>query len=158
MKTTIIILIVLGVLLVSGFSYAKYRGFCTGPVGKADWLTYRISKQLELDDEQQQQLDRLREKALELMQSARQDGPQGIDQALQLLDAPQLDRERAYQIWDTKHSWIAAAGPQMIDAFANFSDSLNEDQRGKLQSMIKHHREHRHSRYCCDSTSPVVQE
>ena len=155
-KTTILILVILGVMLIGGFSYASYKGFCRGAEGRADWLASRISKQLELDEPQQQRLGRLRNKALNVMQDVKKDRPQQIQQAVSLLDAPSFDREQARQIWVSKHERIAAGGTQLIDAFADFSDSLSQAQRDRLQAMIERHREHR-TGHCCSWREPAHQ-
>jgi len=156
-KTIIIVLVVIGIVLLSGFAYARYQGFYHGPEGKANWLMERVTKQLELDDQQQQQLGKFRDKVLSLKDSMQSERPQHIDEALKLLDTPQLDRNQAYQLWEVKHNWVAAAGPQLIDAFADFTDSLNGQQRSKLLEMINWHRQHRHS-HCCGSRKEAFQE
>ncbi|MDJ0806777.1 MAG: Spy/CpxP family protein refolding chaperone [Gammaproteobacteria bacterium] len=156
-KTILIVSIVIGALLIGGISYAKYRGFCSGPESKADWVVYRMTNQLDLDAQQQERLEGFRDKALSLLQNMREERPQQMQMALGLLEAPQLDRQQAYQMWEVKHNWMAAAGPQLIDAFADFSDSLNQDQRSKLQAMITQHR-NRHAKPCCEAATSPEQE
>ena len=147
-KTLLVVLIVLAVVSISSLAYAHYRGFWGGVEGRADWLTERVSRRLELDDQQRQQLGQLRDKMVELAGQMRSERPQHIEQAQQLLETPQLDRQQAYRLWEEKHAWLAVAGPALIDAFADFSDSLNQAQREELQQMIRQHREHRHGGYC----------
>ena len=156
-KPAIIILVVIGVLLISGLVYAKYRGFCGTPDQHADWIVKRIGKRLDLDESQQLKLNGLRDKALDLMQQMRDERVHNFDEVLALLDSPQLNREQAYRLWDAKQNWIATAGPQLIDAFVDFSDSLHSEQRNKLQAMIMQHHRSPHSR-CCDTTRTVEQE
>ncbi len=155
-KTAIIVLLVLGILAICSIAYARHKGYCHGPEGRVNWLTERVTKQLNLDDQQQQQLNLFRGKLVEMRDQLHNGKSQHIEQALQLLNTPQLDRKRAYQLWDEKQQKIAAAGPELIDSFANFSDSLNDEQRKQLQAMITEHQQHPGNR-CCTGPHPAFQ-
>ena len=158
MKTLFVILIALGVVMVSGFAYARYQGLCNGPEGRADWLVKRIGNKLELDETQHQQLVHLRDRVMELRGDLRNDRPQHLEQALKLLEADRLDRDEANRLLQEKQAWVAVAGPQLIDAFGDFSDSLTEAQRTKLREMILQHRKRHHRGACCGDQSPALQE
>jgi Spy/CpxP family protein refolding chaperone len=157
MKTAVIILIVLGVVVISGIAYARYQGFCNGPEGRAEWLVKRISNKLELDESQKRQLEQLRDQALELRGEMRSERPRHMEQLLGLLDAPSFDRQAANRLLADKQAWLATVGPQLIDGFADFNDSLRDDQRSKLREMIARHRQHRHG-HCCSDHRPAMQE
>jgi Spy/CpxP family protein refolding chaperone len=146
-KTLIITLIVLVALLVSGVAIARFKGCCAGPEGRIGWMTDRIGKQLNLDDTQQQHLAELKEQLVISINELRRDRPSYADQAIDLLESPEFDRERAHTLLMQKQAQLASLSADVIDAFADFSDNLNQNQRQKLQSMIRHHREHRHCKH-----------
>ncbi|MCU7922418.1 MAG: periplasmic heavy metal sensor [Candidatus Thiodiazotropha sp. (ex Dulcina madagascariensis)] len=157
-KTTIVILIVLALLLVSGVAIARYKGFCSGPEGRIDRVTERIGKQLQLDDVQHLQLDQLKEKFVVIAHELRSDRSTYVDEAIDLLNTPALDREQAHTLLMRKQAQLASVSNELIDAFADFSDNLNQSQRNELQSMISHHREHRHCKFACGGGWSATQE
>ncbi|MES9990956.1 MAG: periplasmic heavy metal sensor [Candidatus Thiodiazotropha sp.] len=156
-KALIISLIVLLALLVSGVAIARYKGYCAGPEGRINWMTERLGKQLELDDTQQQHLTQLKEQVVLSVNELKRDRSSYVDQAIDLLESQQFDRERAHTLLMQKQAQLASLSTDIIDAFAEFSDNLDQTQRDKLQSMIKHHREHRHCRFACGDDEAVTQ-
>jgi Spy/CpxP family protein refolding chaperone len=148
-KTLIITLLVLAMLVISGVAIARLKGYCAGPEGRIGWVTERIGKKLDLDDSQQRYLAELKEQLVLSVNELSRDRPSYADQAIDLLDNPKFDREKARILLMQKQAQLASLSTDVIDAFAEFSDNLNQSQRDKLQSMIAHHREHRHCRFAC---------
>ncbi|MET0069616.1 MAG: periplasmic heavy metal sensor [Candidatus Thiodiazotropha sp.] len=157
-KALIITLIVVVALLISGVAIARYKGYCAGPDGRINWMTDRLGSQLDLDDSQKQHLTQLKEQILLSVNELKQDRTSYVDQAIDLLETPQFDRERAHTLLMQKQAQLASLSTEVIDAFAEFSDNLDQTQRDKLQSMIRHHREHRHCRFACGDSEPMTQE
>ncbi|MEW8028233.1 MAG: periplasmic heavy metal sensor [Candidatus Thiodiazotropha sp.] len=157
-KTLIITLIVLATLLISGVAIARYKGFCAGPEGRIGWVTERVGKQLDLDDSQQHYLAQLKEQIVLSANELRRDRSTYVDQAVDLLENPEFDREKARTLVMQKQAQLASLSSDVIDAFADFSNNLNQDQRDKLQSMIMHHREHRQCKFACGDSKQVTQE
>ncbi|MCM8856280.1 MAG: hypothetical protein LC541_13335 [Candidatus Thiodiazotropha sp.] len=157
-KTTIIILIVLVALLVSGVAIARYKGYCAGPEGRIGWVADRIGRQLDLNDSQQQHLALFKERAVMTFKELRSDRSVYVDQAIELLESPAFDRDRAHTLLMQKQAQLASVSNDLIDAFAEFSDNLDQSQRDKLQSMIKHHRDHRHCQYGCGDSKAATQD
>ena len=148
-KTLIITLIVLATLLISGVAIARFKGYCSGPEGRISWMTERIGKQLDLDDSQHNQLTALKDQIVLSVNELRRDRSSYVDQAIDLLESPDFDREHARTLLMQKQAQLASLSSDVIDAFADFSNNLNQVQRDKLQSMIRHHREHRHCKFAC---------
>ncbi|MEW8037560.1 MAG: periplasmic heavy metal sensor [Candidatus Thiodiazotropha sp.] len=157
-KALIITLIVVVALLISGVAIARYKGYCAGPDGRISWMTDRLGSQLDLNDSQKHQLTQLKEQILLSVNELRRDRSSYVDQAIDLLENPQFDRERAHTLLMQKQAQLASLSTEIIDAFAEFSDNLDQIQRDKLQSMIRHHREHRHCRFACGDSEPMTQE
>jgi Spy/CpxP family protein refolding chaperone len=154
-KTLLITLIVLIALLVSGVAIARYKGYCSGPEGRIGWVVDRIGKQLDLDNSQQQHLAEFKEQLVLSINELRRDRSNYADQAIGLLESPEFDRERARVLLMQKQAQLASLSTDMIDAFADFSDNLDQNQRDKLQSMIERHREHRHCRFACGESEQL---
>jgi Spy/CpxP family protein refolding chaperone len=146
-KTLIITLIVLAMLVISGMAIARFKGYCAGPEGRIEWVTKRIGKRLDLDDSQQHHLIELKDQLVLSVNELSRDRSSHADQAIELLDNPSFDREKAHALLTQKQDQLARLSTDLIDAFADFSDNLNQNQRDKLQSMITHLREHRYCRF-----------
>ncbi|MGD8913419.1 MAG: periplasmic heavy metal sensor [Candidatus Thiodiazotropha sp.] len=154
-KTLLITLIILVTLLISGAAIARFKGYCAGPEGRIGWMTDRIGKQLDLDDTQQHNLAQFKERLALSIKELRRDRSNYADEAIDLLERPEFDRERARTLLMQKQAQLASLSTDVIDAFADFSDNLNQNQREKLQSMIRRHREHRHCRFACGESEQM---
>jgi uncharacterized membrane protein len=148
-KPLLITFIVLLMLLLSGVAIARYKGYCSGPEGRIGWMVNRIGNKLDLDETQQHHLAELKQQIVVSVNELRQDRSTYTDQAIELLEKPEFDREKAHTLLMQKQAQLASLSTDVIDAFAKFSDNLNQSQRDKLQSMIRHHHEHRLCRFAC---------
>jgi hypothetical protein len=157
-KTVIIILCIFALLLVSGVAIARYKGLCGGTEGRIGWMANRLDKQLELNDSQRKQLDILRSEVVTIAETLRGDGSSYVTEAVELLNQPTLDRERAHTLLMQKQAQLASVSSDLIEAFADFSDNLEQHQRDKLQAMILKHRQHRHCGFACSSANATTQE
>ncbi|MEW8101385.1 MAG: periplasmic heavy metal sensor [Candidatus Thiodiazotropha endolucinida] len=157
-KTLIITLVVMVALLISGVAIARYKGYCAGPEGRIGWMTDRIGRQLDLDDSQQQYLAQLKDQIVLSANELRRDRSTYVDQAIDLLENSEFDREKARTLLMQKQAQLASLSSDVIDAFADFSNNLNQSQRDKLQSMIMYHREHRHCKFACGDSKQLTQE
>jgi Spy/CpxP family protein refolding chaperone len=139
MKTFIIILIVAVTLLgITGVVFAKKNGgFCHNPNGKMDWIVDRMSKRLELDETQRVNLETLRDQLLTIRDSFRKDREQHQAAIGEMLAAPQLDRALAESMLTEKQQRFSEHGQSLINAFADFSDSLHPEQREKLAQTLQ---------------------
>jgi Spy/CpxP family protein refolding chaperone len=101
----------------------------------------RVSSELSLDDAQRQRLvvltERLREQRVALVGTTTD--PRASMQALVV--GPTFDRAGAQAIIDEKTGAIRAKAPAVVDATADFFDSLNPEQQQKLREHLqKRHR------------------
>jgi Spy/CpxP family protein refolding chaperone len=135
LKILLITLTILGVVAVAGFAWAKHQGYCSeGDFVKR--VTDRVSRKLDLDEDQAARLQGLAEK----LRALRGDWTEGRTRMRTdvdgLLAAPTLDRDRAMTLLDQRHRSMAARKSEIVDAFADFSDSLQPEQRTKLAELL----------------------
>jgi hypothetical protein len=157
-KTLIITICVVTLLLISSVAIARYKGFCSGPEGRISWLANRLDNHLDLSDTQRSQLDTLSAEVAIIAETLRSDRSLYASEAVELLSQPQLDRERAHRLLMQKQAQLASVSSDFIDAFADFSDNLDQHQRDKLQAMILKHKQHRHCGFNCNSHDDTVKE
>ena len=142
LKTTLIIIAILGVFAVAGLAWAKHKGYCTG----GDYLqraSERISGKLDLNDEQNAKLQGL----TEALRSLREDWMArrtGLNAEIgNLLATPTLDRDAAMDLLQERHQAMTGHKQGIIAAFADFSDSLQPEQRARLAELIADRMQHR---------------
>ncbi|MCY4755116.1 hypothetical protein [Pelomonas aquatica] len=103
--------------------------------GFVDHLVARVGNKLDLDTEQQ----RLLGNWLNQLQQQR-DALKGLARGSELaglIAGEQFPRESARQLLDAKLDALRAAGPGVINAFAEFFDALDGEQRQALRFMMR---------------------
>ena len=139
-KTLIIVLIIIALvaLIGGGLAWAKHRGYCRQ--GGMEWIQDRISNRLDLNETQQQKLSALGDTLSGLRKQWVETRKQRQGELIELLDTPSLNRERAVSLLETWHRSWTERSPELVAAFADFSDSLNKEQREQLREFIEKRR------------------
>jgi Spy/CpxP family protein refolding chaperone len=132
-------------ILVGGLAACgqRHHGWSSGAQVSAEdaakWrerLLERAGKELQLDATQQQKLgvafDKLREQRNALVGSTA--NPRAELRAL--VSGERFDKARAQALVDEKTGAIRAGSPGMIDALADFYDSLRPEQQAKLREFM----------------------
>lgn len=142
LKILMIILAILGVVVISGFAWAKHNGYCSG----GDFMqraSERVSHKLELDDNQEAKLKGFTEKLRALRDSSSAGRTPIRDEIGGLLTAPSLDRDRVTALLDERHQTMTERKAELVNAFGDFSDSLKPEQRTRLAELIAERLNHR---------------
>jgi len=135
LKTILLSLAALSVAVGVGVAWAKHRGECTegGPFGT---ITDRVASKLELSEPQRAKLDDFAQ-ALRELRSGWRDRRSALREEIDgLLAAPALDRARAYQLVDERQQAFEERSHQLVDRFADFTDTLRPEQRTQLAELI----------------------
>lgn len=135
LKTTLIALAVLGIMVAGGMAWAKQSGYCSAE-HRMQKVTERIGRKLDLNDDQQGRLQAFAEtlRGLRSERQAQRDFAQ--DNVAELLSAASLDRDRAIVLIDERFQSMNDSKRALVDAFADFSDSLAPEQRARLAALI----------------------
>lgn len=157
-KSVIIFICIFALLLVSGVAIARYKGLCNSTEGRIDWMASRLDSHLQLNESQKSQLDLLKAEVVTIAETLRSDRSVYASEATELLSSPVLDRQRAHTLLMQKQAQLASVSSDLIEAFADFSDNLEQHQRDKLQAMINKHRQHRHCGFDCKRLDTETQE
>jgi Spy/CpxP family protein refolding chaperone len=118
----------------------------------AEQMVERISEKLDLNEQQQAQLQVLKNAVLQAKQQVREQSGDVRDEISQLFDQPQLDRQKMLNLVQLKANVITEQAPSVIDALGDFYDNLSpaqqQEARIHLQHMIEQGpRHHRGSRW-----------
>ena len=117
---------------------------------RGEWMVQKVSKELELNSIQQDKLVKLKNEFLSLRKELRDDRAQLRTDALAMLQQPTLDRDKANAMVSGQLATVNARSPAIIDAVANFYDSLDDTQRNEIREFIQHKIEHRYHRHWHD--------
>ena len=111
---------------------------------RGDWLVEKVTKELELDAAQKSNLVGVKNEFLSLRADLRDDRSQMKTEVLAMLQQPLLDRDKVNAIVNERIATINTRSPVIIDAVADFYDSLDDAQRSELREFIQHKIEHHH--------------
>lgn len=141
--------IIIAILTIAGssgvvYAVSRHSDWHMTPREKVEFVTDRVSKKLELDEQQRQNFNSLAETVAQIMLEARAARERQVDEIVALLDDPSLNQARALDIVQQKTQLVNDRAPQVIASLALFVDSLNDAQKSRLREMIEHRREHRH--------------
>ena len=140
--------IIAAVILIAGSSSAVYAfgqhgHWNTSPEEKVEFFTDRVTKKLELDDQQRQNFNALAELVAQIMIDAKANKAQHIADIGNLLREPSFNQSRALEIIQQKTQMVNEKAPLVISSLAVFLDSLNSEQKQQMQTMFERHQMHR---------------
>jgi len=136
MKSLLITSAIVGLVLSSGLVLARHGGFCAGGEIVHN-ITGFVSYKLGLGEEQGAKLAEFVDQLGALRQSWAAGRADMSDEVESLLAAPALDRERALQLVEERQRAMADYAAKLVDDFADFSDSLEPEQRTALIEMVR---------------------
>ena len=146
-STKIIAVTVLALGVTSGvMAYGAHSAWKTSPEKKAEYVTEKMTENLELDAIQQEYLRALSGDLLEIMQEVRSNRGEHREMVQQLLSESTMDQVKVLQLVHQKTQVINDRAPQLIASFAGFLDSLDSEQKKELREHMGEHmsRHHEH--------------
>lgn len=132
-----ILLITLAIvaITVAGITWARHNGYCRGG-DSMQHITERVSRKLDLNDEQKLKLEAFAETLQKLRSDWSERRTQMSAEVEDILAGPSLDRDRVIALLDERHQAVNERKGEVVDAFATFSDSLQPEQRTRLAELI----------------------
>jgi Spy/CpxP family protein refolding chaperone len=142
LKILLIAAAVLGVVAIVGIAWANHKGYCsTGDY--VEHVAQRVTRKLDLDEEQAAKLRGFGDRLRGLRSDWTERKTQMRQEIERLLGEPSLDRERATALLDERRLAMAERRHELVDAFADFTDSLHPEQRARLAELIAERMERR---------------
>ncbi len=135
------------VLLIAGstgvvYAFSKHNDWGMSPEEKVEFVTDRVTKKLDLDNQQQQNFAQLAETVAQLILEAKATREEHVTEIGTLLQDPSFDQVRALEMVQQKTQMINEKAPLVVASLAVFLDSLNLEQKQQLQDFIQNHRKH----------------
>lgn len=124
-----------------------------GPWGKfgamndqrAEFIVNRISSKLDLNGVQKQNLIALKDTLKAQREAHKQNSPR--EEVMKLLATPVLDETKVLSMLDERMKKIREVAPAVVSAIADFTNSLNDEQRAEMQAMADKFKQHRSGRF-----------
>lgn len=133
----------LGLLIGAGAYAGKH--FMKGM--KGDFMIYKLEKELDLSTEQVDRLKNIQSYAKAKHEA--HDHKAGKAKMIEMLKSPTLDQAEVMNMLNQKMQTIQDSAPEMISKIAEFTDSLDTEQRAEMLEMVEkfsgrmgHHRGH----------------
>lgn len=138
----IIIFSISGIIAVGGvYAYAHNR--MHNSEHRAEWIVATVSDKLELDDTQVAKLNVVKDELIAVRNKMQNEHDATHIEVLSMLDQAKLDRQQVLNLIDNKTHLVQQKAPSVVNAFAEFYDSLSEAQHQILRDHINSMMEHR---------------
>ena len=142
---TLISVVTLGGLI----TYASPGEFCGRSGGmsekKIEFIIDRVSSKLDLDAVQKQNLIALKDTVKAQRALHKKQNPR--EELAKLLSASVLDEAKVLTMLEARTTQLNLAAPSIVTAVANFTNSLNDEQRAKIVKMMNKFAERRGGRF-----------
>ena len=112
---------------------------------KAEFIINRISSKLDLNDTQKLNLVALKNTISTQKELHKPENPRA--ELMGLLSAPVLDEAKVLAMLDARTNKLQTAAPIIVTAIANFTNSLNDEQRAEIQEFADKFSKHRKGRF-----------
>jgi len=142
---TLISVVTLGGLI----TYASPAEFCGKPGAMSDkkieFIINRVSSKLDLDAVQKQNLIALKDTIKTQRALHQKHNPR--EELAKLLSVPVLDESKVLTMLEARTAQLNQAAPAVVTAIANFTNSLNNEQRAEIVKMANNFAKHRGGRF-----------
>jgi len=134
--------IIIGTLVVLGISSAviacssHYRFSHMNMQDKAEHVNNFLSRRLELNSEQQNNLQSMTDRVAEIISAARTERAERQKFINDLIDQPNLDQSALLQRINEKTAMVNDHAPEVVALLGQFVDSLDAEQKAQLKQMI----------------------
>lgn len=149
-KTSKIILVSVLAIGVTGgvFAFGSHHYFSNLSMQeKAEMISDRIDRKLDLNDVQKANLDELTLHVAGLMQQVKDNRQSREDILNGMLSDQPVDQSLILQAINDKTTMINENAPQVVARLAGFVDSLNAEQKAEIKQMIEKRKGHRYGRH-----------
>jgi len=139
--------IITAVLIVAGssgavYAFSKHGDWGMSSAEKIEFVGDRVTKKLGLDTVQRQNFDQLAQTVVDIIKEVKPSREQRMSEISELLQGSVLDQARALELVQKRTRMIDEKAPEVIASLAIFIDSLDAEQRRKIQEFAQHHHEH----------------
>jgi protein CpxP len=133
---TLITLASLGAVIGTGYA-VKNRVCHMSPAERADKITARIVKELELNDEQKVKLDAIKAEAVDKINQLHADRAKTHDEVLALVKSDRITENDINKLIEQREAKWRQIRPFVVDTIIDFHSMLTPEQRNKLAEKME---------------------
>ena len=131
------ILASLGALLVSGCSRHHHD-----PAEKAEWVVHKISKKMDLNDEQKIKLAAVKDELMKHHSEHKQKKHEMLDSLIAEAQKPEMDQNVFLDMIEHHKTMADKVAPGVIEKLVIFHASLNDEQKSELVEKLEKFKKH----------------
>ena len=113
----------------------------------ADYIVHKMTKKLALQATQVEKLNTAKEVILQTHQTFNENKPNWHTDIKYLVSQDNLDRELIIKHINDKVLAVQTQAPIVVNAVADFYDSLDSEQQAKIRKKLEKHLKHKHSHH-----------
>ncbi len=137
------IIYITGIALLTTSIVACNRGT---PEERGERMVQKITEELALTETQKSNLSEVKDAFLEMRKTMQSNREQTKTDIQHMLQQPILDRDMANSIVNQHIETIHSGSPVIINAIADFYDSLDDTQRTEIREFVDNKMDHSHRR------------
>lgn len=127
----------LGALIMSGCSRHHHD-----PAEKAEWVVHKISKKMDLNDEQKIKLEAVKDELMKHHAEHRQQKRMMLDSLITEVQKPELNQTVLMDMVEHHKTMADKLAPGVIEKLAVFHASLDEEQKTELAEKLQKFKKH----------------
>jgi len=145
-KILIIGLLLIAIVIGAFFMSGCHRRACTfhraSPEKGAEWVVKRLSSELDLNEKQKKEVNRIKDEILAKRKGFQDDHHQMFETILNQVKSESVDEARLNQLFQDKEAQFKEIRNFMISKFTEFHKILTPAQREKLASKMNEFHDH----------------
>lgn len=124
--------VLIGAGVAGAAGYKHYRGH-----HGMERVVERITETLDLDADQQQKLEAVREAFDQGRRQMHQSRAGAMNELIEEVRKPQMDRSMVMSLIERRKAAMESMLPQVVDPIIEFHKSLNDEQRAKIVNLLE---------------------
>lgn len=135
--------------VLAGIGLAGLIAGCNhSPEARAERAVKYISSELELDQQQTEKLSHLKDQMMAMRKEFKQGKKQRIEQLSEFIANEQIEQDKVKQWIKSMQQDFDSKSSTLIAAYADFHQSLNENQRQQILQHLEEMEQHHHGMFC----------
>ena len=112
------------------------------PAQRAEWITKKITSELDLNDAQKARLELVKEEFLAQHEKRKQEREEAFQTVLAQIRSKQLDTEKLQALIQQRHKHMEEVAPSVLKKIADFHASLSDEQKEKAAKKFEKFHSH----------------
>ena len=107
-----------------------------GPEGRAEWISRKVTRYLDLNEEQKAKFQALQAEMKAGREGFHRQARASLAELTSEVKAPRMDPAKLQALLERQQATFNAASPKVIEKLVEFHASLNDEQRAKLAGKL----------------------